>query len=667
MKHSGDGKTVNRVGGDQGVQSDPKRAALTQAYEDLNSFIYTVSHELKTPAREISLYAEFIEEDNKGNLLPQSEEDIRSIRKTCESMTLMVQRLMEYSKAGFKIIEQQQISVALLVRQCFDEIMRSIPERKVELTLGDLPEIMGDLFLIKLMFTNILSNSIKFTREKANAKINVTANILENTLEFHFRDNGIGFDMAYVGKIFEAFQRLQDEGKYEGSGIGLATVKKIAQRFGGDVSIVGWPGKGCEVRINLPKSLLKTPRDNDQSGRDVIKVGIIGDFTGMCSELERGKVPAYKFAADEINRLGGINGKKVELLFRDDRSISELTREAAKELTEEERVDVLMGSTLSPSREVMRHYADRTKTLYLDTQQTEGGVSSRYTFCLSAMPEQQMTQMLAYLIKKFGRKCYVVAADYNYGILSAEWVKYLVHQLGGEIVGVEYLDDQIVDFNPLIDRILQLKADILFSICVFPNHDGFYLQWHKRGLNHIPNASTMVAAETYQNVRFAPPTLENVYVMASFIEELKTPAAQRFVKKFRSVYDQREVPYMSMDTETVYTALYIYKRAVELAETTDTEEVIATLESGTVYIDGPGGRVTVRGEDHHTIRSVSCFRINAQHQAEELFCTNPIHSDYVESMIEQTLGVKGGIKAMGANTPSIQYNMLLNKFRWDPS
>jgi urea transport system substrate-binding protein len=156
-------------------------------------------------------------------------------------------------------------------------------------------------------------------------------------------------------------------------------------------------------------------------------------------------------------------------------------------------------------------------------------------------------------------------------------------------------------------------------------------------------------------------------VMASFIEELKTPAAQRFVKKFRSVYDQREVPYMSMDTETVYTALYIYKRAVELAETTDTEEVIATLESGTVYIDGPGGRVTVRGEDHHTIRSVSCFRINAQHQAEELFCTNPIHSDYVESMIEQTLGVKGGIKAMGANTPSIQYNMLLNKFRWDPS
>lgn len=667
MNHD-DKKTINNgVGQERGLQSEPERAALAQAYEDLNAFIYTVSHELKTPAREISLYAEFIEEDNKDNLLSQSVEDIHSIRRTCDSMTMMVQRLMEYSKAGFKIIEQQQISVSLLVRQCFDEIMRSIPERKVELTLGDLPEIRGDLFLIKLMITNILSNSIKFTRTKANAKIKITANILENTIEFHFRDNGIGFDMAYAGRIFEAFQRLQDEGAYEGSGIGLATVKKIAQRFGGDASITGWPGKGCAVCVSIPKSMLKTSEDKDESNRDIIKIGIIGDFTGMCSELERGKIAAYKFAAAEINRMGGINGKKVELLFRDDQSISELTHEAAKELTEEEKVDVLMGSTLSPSREVMRHYADQTKTLYLNTQQTEGGVSSHYIFCLSAMPEQQMTQMLAYLIKKYGRKCYVVVADYNYGILSGEWVKYIVHQLGGEIVGVEYLDDRITDFNPLIDRILQVEADILFSICVFPNHDDFYLQWHQRGLNHIPNASTMVAAEFYQNVRFAPPTLENVYVMASFIEELKTPAAQRFVKKFRAVYDREEVPYMSMDTETVYTAMYVYKRAVEMAGTTDTEEVIAALESGTVYVDGPGGRVTVRGEDHHTSRILSCFRINAQHEAEELFCTNPIHSDYVESMIEQTLGVKGGIKAMGANAPSIQYNMLLNKFRWNPS
>lgn len=646
---------------------NPEWEAVAHAYEDFDTFIYTVSHEMKTPAREISLYAEFIEEDNRGKLLPQSVEDIRSIRKTCDNMTKMIQRLMEYSKAGFKIIERQPINLSLLARQCFDEIMRLKPKRKVALEMENLPEITGDLFLVKLMFSNVLSNCVKYTREKAIGRIHIAAKVTEDMIEIRFRDNGIGFDMAYAGKIFEPFQRLHNEGAYEGSGIGLATVQKIALRLGGDVSILGWPGKGCEVCVSLPKSLLKTVRDGEEAERDVIKIGIIGDFTGMCCELERGKVPAYKFAAEEINRLGGILGKKLELLFRDDRSISELTHEAAKELTQDERVDLLMGSTLSPSREVMRRYADRTKTLYLDTQQTEGGVSSYYTFCLSAMPEQQMTQMLVYLIKKYGRKCYVVAADYNYGILSAEWVKFLVHQLGGEVVGTEYLDEQITDFNPLIDRILQVKTDILFSILVFPNHDTFYLQWHQRGLNHIPNATTMVAAELYQNVRFPPPTMENVYVMASFIEELDTPAAQSFVKKFREVYDDQAVPYMSMDTETVYSAMYLYKRAVELAGTFDTEEVIAALESGAAFVDGPGGRVTVRGEDHHTIRTMSCFRINAQHKAERLFSTAPTQSDYVETMIKQTLGVKGGIKAMGANTPSLQYNMLLNKFRWDPS
>lgn len=642
---------------------ETEKAMLRQAYEDLDSFIYTVSHELKTPVREISLYAEFVEEDNAGALLPQSIEDIHSIVRICDSMTMMVQRMMEYSKAGFKLMEQKRISMAPLVRQCFDEIMRSLPDRKVILEMDKLPEIMGDLFLVKLMIMNILSNSIKFTKEKACARISVVSRCTGSTVEFRFRDNGVGFDMTYAGRIFEPFQRLQNEGAYDGSGIGLAVVQKIARRCGGDASIVGWPGAGCEVCISLPRTVLDTEMTDNEWERDVVKVGIIGDFTGRCSYLECGKAAAYRIAADEINSMGGINGKQVELLYRDDQSDFEKTRLAAAELTEVEHVDVLMGSSLSPSRDVMRSYASRTKTLYLDTQQTEGGVCGHYTFCLSAMPEQQMTGMLEYLVKRFGRKCYITAADYNYGILSAEWAKYLVHQVGGEVVGTEFMDDQIVDFDPLIDRILQVQADILFSICVLPNHDGFYKRWHERGLNRIPNATTMVAAEGYQNVEFPPPTLENVYVMASFIEELKTPAAQRFVKKFRARYGRDQVPYMSMDTETVYTTMYLYKRAVEQAGATDSEAVISALESGTIYVDGPGGRVTVRGEDHHTSRSLSCFRINERHQAEELFCTEQIHSDYIESMIAQTLGVKGGIRALGSNAPDTQYNMLLNKFR----
>ena len=640
------------------MATDGKESDRT--FREMDSFIYTLVHELKTPIHEISLYAEFIEEDNEGNLKEQSKEDIHSIQRICTGMSDMIQRMMEYSKAGFQRIEEKTIDMDTLVHQIADELKKSCPNRQIRLETSNLPEITADMFLTKLMVTNILSNSIKFTREREVAKIRVGCKRKNGVLEFTFHDNGVGFDMIYADHIFEEFQRLQNDGSYDGSGIGLATVRRIANRYGGEVSIAGWPGRGCEVTVRLPGSMEAEP-DGDREERNTIKVGVIGDFSGIASGEERGKMFAYQLAVDEINAGGGINGKKIELLLRDDKSISELTDREAEYLTEKEHVDVLMGSTLSPSRDIMRRYAYRTKTLYFDTQQTEGGVSSHYTFCLSAMPEQQMTGMIQYLIERYGKKCYIVAADYNYGILSAEWAKHLIHQFGGEVVGVEYLDETITDFNPIIDRILQLQTDILFSLCVFPNHDYFYIQWHKRGLNYIPNAKTQVVAEFSQNVELDPPILENVYVMASFLEELKQPEAQKFVEKYRSRYGNDQVPYMNMDTETAYTAMYLYKYAVEMAGTTETEAVIAALESGEVFFDGPGGRVTVRGEDHHTIRSLSCFRINENHQAEELFRTRPVWSDYVETMIERNLGVKGGLRAIGINAGDVQYNMLLDK------
>lgn len=632
-----------------------------RVYNEMNSFIYTVIHELKTPLREISLYAEFVEEDNEGNLKAQSIEDIHSIRKTCDNMMDLIQRMMEYSKAGFKNMERQTINMEYLVKQCFDEILRSVPNRNIDLEMTSLPEITGDLFLIKLLVTNILSNSVKFTRDKKKAKIRIISRTSGERILFVFRDNGIGFDMAYSDHIFEEFGRLQDEGSYEGNGIGLATVKKIVERYQGTVSIEGWPGKGCEVQISFPLSMLSVPDKNDDG--NYIKIGIMGDFSGIASKEELGKHYSYQLAAEEINRDGGIDGRQIKLLFFDDQSQSRLTKIGAEYLTEEQHVDVLMGSTLSPSRDIMRRQASRTRTLFLDTQQTEGGVASHYTFCLSALPEQQMTDMIKYLLNEYGPKCYIIAADYNYGILSAEWAKYFVRYFGGEVLGIEYLDRKITDFNPIIDRIVQLKADVLISLCVFPNHDNFYRQWHERNMNHIPNATTQVAAEFFQNVELDPPILENTYVMASFLEELNTPQARDFVKKYRECFDTDKVAYMNMDSETAYTSLYLYKKAVEYAGTTETEAVIRALESGNISYEGPGGKVTVRGEDHHTIRSLSCFRLNAEHHAEELFRTKPIYSDYVEMMIEKNLGVKGGLKALGVNAGDIQYNMLLDKIR----
>ena len=629
---------------------------------DQNNYLFTLIHELKSPIREISLYAEFIEEDNRERLAKQSVEDLHAIRRVCDQTQDMIKRLMEYNNAGYKNLESARIDVKEMTLSCFRDLKASQPERDIRLTVEELPDIVADPVLIRLMIRNILSNSIKFTREKDHAEIRIYSKIKKDHFTLIFQDNGIGFDMMNARKIFLPFYRLQGDERYEGNGLGLAIVRRTAERYGGEADIQGGLGKGCEVKIRLPLPLLhvdvKTKHDTGK-----IRIGIIGDLTGKAGKEEQGKYYAYHLAAEEINSTGGILGKQIEITYIDDRSDAAKTREAAEYLTQTLDVDVLMGSTLSPSRDIMRQAAYRTQTLYIDTQQTEGGVCNHYTFCVSAEPEQQLRAMLCYLIELYGEKCYIIAADYNYGILSAEWAKALIREYGGIVVGMEYLDENITDFDPVIDRIEQLQTDVLVSFCVFPNHDNFYRQWNARGMNRIPNATTQVAAEFIQHVELELPIMENTYVMASFLEELGTEAAQNYVRKYRRRYNREQVAYMGMDVETVYTAMYLYKAAVEMAGTTETEAVIERLESGKVYFDGPGGRVTVRGEDHQTIRTLSCFRIDAEHHLKELFCTNPTWSDYIEQMVEKTMGVKGGIRKLGINAGNIQFNMLLDKIQ----
>ncbi len=638
-----------------------EKVVRKMAYEDLDALIYTLTHELTSPAREIELYAEFIEEDNQGRLLPQSVKDIQSIRDSCQNIITLVGLMMDYSRVGFKVMEKKRIDMTLLIHQCFEEQVITHNNRDIRLESEDLPELYGDLFMIRLMMSNIISNSVKFTRGRESARITVSSRRTDGGIEYCISDNGIGFDQKFAGNIFEPFHRLQNEGEYEGNGIGLATVKKVVERFDGRISIQGELNKGCTVRVWFPEKYVYYMEKTEFNARGSVKVGIISDFTGVNSLNEQGKRAAYLLAAEEINAAGGILGRPVEILFRDDRGETVRTGSAAEELTEREHVNVLMGSTLSPTRDVMISAANKSKTLYIDTQQTEGGVADHYTFCLSAMPEQQMACMLEYLIRNYGKKCYIIASDYNFGILSAEWVKYFVRELGGEVVGCEYLDDKITDFSSLIDRITKVETDVLFSICVYPNHDGFFIQWSQHGLNHIPNATTICAAVKPQQVSLPPPAMENTYVMASFLEDLDTPPAREFVRKYRERFDRDQVDYMGMDVETAYSAMHIYKLACEMAGTTEVEAVIDALESGNIKFDSPGGRIHVRGSDHHTERRMSCFRIDEHNRVNEVFRTGALHSDYVEQMIESKLGVKGGMRTLGANAVPIQYNMLLNK------
>ncbi|WP_446897962.1 PAS domain-containing sensor histidine kinase [Clostridium sp. LBM24168] len=227
---------------------------LVNAYNDLESFSYTVSHEFKTPIREIDAYLTIIEEDCL-NLLPQtSKNDILSVKKICKETLDMIQKMMEYCKAGYMAINPKIINMNQLVRECYNDIKLSYNNKVIILQISDLPELFADKFLIKQAIFNIMSNSIKFSRNNKKIIIEIGYVKDKNNIVYYFKDNGVGFDSDFSNNLFVLFNRLHNNNEFEGNGIGLATVKRIIERNGGTVDIHGEKGNGCIVFFKFKKS-----------------------------------------------------------------------------------------------------------------------------------------------------------------------------------------------------------------------------------------------------------------------------------------------------------------------------------------------------------------------------------------------------------------------------
>ena len=639
---------------------------MRQAYADVEYQFNMVSHELLTFIREIDLYAKFIQEDSAELLMEESAEDLQSIRHTCEKITEMVRSFMDYSRADKKTLNKQVIQMEPLIRECFSHVLHSAPSHQIELVIQELPDIIGDIALIRQVVCNLLSNSIKFTRDIANARISIDSYEEADMVNLCFQDNGTGFDMKYASNVFNIFGRLHNENEFEGYGIGLATVKRIVERFEGHVEIFSMLNKGCSVTIKLPKHMvipLDSSQKKSEQKKSKVLIGIIGILNGEYSVITPCRKYAYELAAEEINASGGIAGKKIELIFKDCQSDVALAAEQAWELIELEHVDVLIGGVLSSAREEIRKIADQTKTLYFFDCLYEGGVADHYTFCTSAVPEQNLYPMIDYLMEKYGKQFYIITADYNYGILSAESAKHYIEKQGGQIVAVEYFQVSKSNFEVTIENIKEAMPDVLLSFCIGKRQNHFYKQWHEKGAKGIPMISTIGLGLSYLHKIYEPPVMDDIYFMSSYIEELQTETAREFNRKIRNRHPKGSIPYIEFDAESAYTSIYLYSKAAELAGTMETESVIKVLESGDVFFDGPGGRVTVRGEDHHVVRDLRLFRSNRKHEIEEISQFTGLYSDFVEQVIEESTGIKGGLRTCGLNSPNIQYNLMFHKIR----
>lgn len=235
-----------------------------------------------------------------------------------------------------------------------------------------------------------------------------------------------------------------------------------------------------------------------------IRVGTILDATGPLNVVGKPKMDATNLAIKDINAHGGVLGRKLKLISYDAQSDNAKYTQYASKLTLQDKVSVIMGGITSASREAIRPVADRSRTLYFYNTFYEGGVCDKNVFLTGPSASQQLAPLIPYATEYFGKRIYVVAADYNFGRISADWTKQYAKEAGGTIVGTDFVPLDSSDFGAVINNLQAAKPDVVVSLLVGGNHSSFYRSFASTGLNKSMKIVSTTFGGGSENVVLAP-------------------------------------------------------------------------------------------------------------------------------------------------------------------
>lgn len=239
---------------------------LEAANAELESFSYSVSHDLRAPLRAIDGFARILQTDHAPQLDDEAQRLLGIVCDNSRQMGRLIDDLLAFSRVGRQALERLPVDLQALVQSVVDDARRRDPLFGVTVEVGALPTILGDASLLRQVFVNLVSNGCKFSRNRPDARVEIGCTPGDGEVVCWVRDNGVGFDMQYAAKLFQVFQRLHRMEDFEGTGVGLAIVQRIVQRHGGRVWADGRVGDGATISCAFPTMEERGSDDDPRSG-----------------------------------------------------------------------------------------------------------------------------------------------------------------------------------------------------------------------------------------------------------------------------------------------------------------------------------------------------------------------------------------------------------------